>query len=100
MRDRESLNAAPLERVARGLRASRDRTSGERDTEIIRGLAVDGLQALDTLRSETRSAIWGALTALRLIHSQQEQRGTGGYGKVVRSDIERLEAAYEALGDA
>ncbi len=42
-----------VERARRGLRASRDRR-GERDAEIIRDLAVEGLQAMDVLAVELR----------------------------------------------
>lgn len=42
--------------------------------------------------------MWGALTVLRLLHSQQQQRGAGGYAKVTKKDVEALEASYVELG--
>ncbi len=44
---------ALVARAQRGLRASRDRR-GERDAEIIRDLAVEGLQAMDDIAVELR----------------------------------------------
>lgn len=51
------------------------------------------------LTEQARNAIWGALTILRLLYVQQQARGTGGYAHVLKGDIDRLEAAYAALGE-
>lgn len=48
-------HASAYEQIARGLRASRDRTGGERDAEIIRKLAIEGLLALARLRDDADS---------------------------------------------
>lgn len=51
------------------------------------------------LSTQARDAIWGALTILRLLYAQQQARGAGGYAHIVKGDIDRLEAAYAALGE-
>lgn len=74
-----------LEEARRGLRASRDRR-GERDAEIIRDLAVAGLQALDRLDYGNRDADWRESDMVKQARTMLAQIGTPLWPGLTESD--------------
>lgn len=54
-------------------------------------------KTLENALREAQGPIWGALTILRLLRTQQETRGDGGYAVVTLLDVANLEVAYNNL---